>query len=285
MSKQPLVIYHGNCPDGFTAAWCAHQTERWNGAEFFPAHYNSGGPIELPAVDGRAVLILDFCPKRPQLLDIHARAASLRVLDHHKTAEADCDGLDFCTFDMERSGAGLAWDELVDGPTRPWLVDYVEDRDLWRFKLPDSEAINAYIRLQPMAFGRWSEMAWRETASQVAVAGAGAQAYVEHYVREMVKLARWYTIDGESIMVVNAPYLSTSELVGELAGQSTFAVGWFQAPNGRFRYSLRSRDGFDVGAFAASMGGGGHAAAAGFESDEPPWALWSPAAKVRSDGA
>ncbi len=37
--------------------------------------------------------------------------------------------------------------------------------------------------------------------------------------------------------------------------------------DGKVRVSLRSRDGFEVGPVARSMGGGGHAMAAGYTSD------------------
>ena len=44
-------------------------------------------------------------------------------------------------------------------------------------------------------------------------------------------------------------------------------------PDGSWRASMRSRGGVDVGAVAASFGGGGHAAAAGFSAAGEPDAL------------
>ena len=60
-------------------------------------------------------------------------------------------------FDMERSGAGLTWDYFYPGRPRPWLIDYVEDRDLWRFKIEDAEVVNAYISTIPYTFEAWDE--------------------------------------------------------------------------------------------------------------------------------
>ena len=52
------------------------------------------------------------------------------VLDHHKTAEANCAGLlnlPFLTFDMNRSGAGLAWDRAILRRHEDELVRTVRD--------------------------------------------------------------------------------------------------------------------------------------------------------------
>jgi hypothetical protein len=37
-------------------------------------------------------------------------------------------------FDMNRSGAGLAWDYFQPMTSRLRFIDYLEDRDLWRFR-------------------------------------------------------------------------------------------------------------------------------------------------------
>jgi oligoribonuclease NrnB/cAMP/cGMP phosphodiesterase (DHH superfamily) len=119
-----LVIYHGNCTDGFTAAWVAARA--LGATELYPAEYGKEPPYELAR--GRQVYVVDFSYPRERLERLRATCKSLVVLDHHKTAEADLRGLDYCTFDMNRSGAVLAWDHFHREEPRPWLVDYVEDR-------------------------------------------------------------------------------------------------------------------------------------------------------------
>lgn len=271
-----LVIYHGGCIDGFTAAW-ACWLRYFEDAEYFPATYGANGAdVELPDVAGRDVVMVDFCTSRDQLLRIHDAARSFRVYDHHKTAEAACRGLNFCTFDMERSGAGLAWDYVAPGGAecRNWLVKYVEDRDLWRFALPDSKEINAYVSAQTQTFAAWNAMAFRTTAASAALKGSGVLAFVDRYVHEMSQHARPSRFAGhDGIPVVNAPYINTSELVGHLAESALFAVGWFQRNDGLYQYSLRSRGDFDVSALAKSLGGGGHKNAAGFACEQLPSAL------------
>lgn len=254
------VIYHANCIDGFTAAWCAWRAYG-DTATYVPAQYNEAPPD----VTGDDVLILDFSYKRNALLEMKAAAKSLRVLDHHKTAEEDLRGLDFCLFDMNRSGAGIAWDELHGG-RRPRLVDYVEDRDLWRWALLSSKPINAWIGSWNFAFDDWSGIAHDLEQPTDAVRASGdAILRKEHrYVESMRKEARVVEFAGHAVPVVNAPYLNTSELVGALSEGQPFAVGWFQRADGKYQYSLRSRGDFDVAALAETFGGGGHKNAAGF---------------------
>lgn len=114
--KSPVIFYHGHCFDGHTAAWAArkHFLEHGVEPEFFPLTYGlqsiALGMPDLEELRDRHVFMVDFCVDRETLLEIKELASEFVVLDHHKTAEADCRGLDFCVFDMERSGAGITWD-------------------------------------------------------------------------------------------------------------------------------------------------------------------------------
>ena len=104
-----LIISHKSCPDGFCAAFIARK--KYPNAEMLPL--NHGDPLPLEQVRGKDVLILDFSWKRREDNEAVADAAkSIRILDHHKTSLAACEGLPYVTFDMNRSGAGLAWDYL-----------------------------------------------------------------------------------------------------------------------------------------------------------------------------
>lgn len=263
-----LIIYHGNCIDGFTAAWCCWKAYGPD-AEFVPGIY--GEPP--PDVTGRDVLIVDFSYPRDVLVDMKWKAADLHVLDHHKTAQADLEGLSYCTFDMNRSGAKMAEDWLGLGE-QP-IVSYVQDRDLWRFELHRSREVNAFIGSLEQRFEEWSRanvmMQTPHGMERVVDQGEALLRAVDRYCREMAKQARICILAGYQVLTVNAPYINTSELVGYLASQDndSFAVGWFQRGDGKYQYSLRSRSTFDVSAVAKQFGGGGHRNAAGFTVDKP----------------
>ncbi len=270
-----MVIYHGNCFDGFTAAWvCQRFTGEWHGAEFVPARYGESPPD----VKGKNVLIVDFSYPRDTLLQMLADTDErLRVLDHHKTAEADLEGLPFCTFDMERSGAGLAWDVLIGG-TRPWLVDAIEDRDLWRFRFPDTKTILAYVATKPHEFVHWDRMG-AMGREEVHRAGTYVQEYIDQYGRLAREQWREEYIGGYPVPTINLPYMNCSDHVTKLMEEHPghlFAAGYYRRGDGRWQFSLRSPEDFDVSAIAKIYGGGGHAQAAGFDVAELPWAPASP---------
>jgi oligoribonuclease NrnB/cAMP/cGMP phosphodiesterase (DHH superfamily) len=260
-----IVISHANCIDGFTAAWVAwlHFGDK---AEYIFAKH--GDPP--PNVNGADVLMLDFAYDREIVEKMYDDATSLFIWDHHKTKQEALQGLEYAFFDMERSGAGLAWDHFFGSERRPWLVDYVEDRDLWRFKLPESKAVNAWVSAQKQTFGDWMNLSQMQVKT-ASFNGTAVLAYIDRYVEEMSEQARNVDFMGYRVPIVNAPYLCISELVGKLAETAPFAIGWFQRRDGMYQYSLRSRSNsnVDVSEIAKRFpGGGGHKGSAGFTVTE-----------------
>src|SRR5690606_32028649 len=61
-------------------------------------------------------------------------------------------------FDMKRSGAGMAWDYFHPGVERPWLFNYLEDRDLWLHKLPHTHEINLALSAYEFNFQIWDQL-------------------------------------------------------------------------------------------------------------------------------
>lgn len=275
-----LIIYHNNCPDGFTAAYVAHQ--RYPEAKLFPRDHGLEPPYE--EVAHKDVLVVDFSWRtKEQNRKIADLTRSFRILDHHKTAQAELEGEPYAIFDMNRSGAGLAWDYLYGddveptvknpaaiGLPRPWWVNYVEDRDLWRFKLSKSEEVNDYIMTFPYTIEGWDELVRTPGgAEEAAAAGQYVRLQVTKYVREASKQA----LDGYmnafgkhyTVKVVNVPYLNTSEVGNELSKYADIGLGWFERADGMIQCSLRSKGEVDVSVIAKHFGGGGHKNAAGFQ--------------------
>lgn len=252
------VIYHADCADGFTAAFCAWR-RFGDTARYVPAHYGD----KPPDCAGDDVFVVDFSYPRATLESLRRTTASLLVLDHHKSARADLEGLDYCKFDMARSGAALAEAEFCSGQSK--LVAYVQDRDLWTWALPNSREVSAYIAAVPRNFAAWLTLAreLENDTADIVNRGSGALATINAYVIANVSHARKVEIGGHIVPCINTTF-AISELIGELAEDSDFAVGWFQRQDGMFVYSLRSRGDFDVSEIAKMYGGGGHKRAAGF---------------------
>ena len=266
-----VVIYHANCPDGFAAAWSARRAHPGSAVsgdiEFVPAQYGDAPPD----VTGKHVVVVDFSFPRSVLLEMDTKANSMVVLDHHKTAQKDLAGLPFCVFDMDRSGARIAWEHWFGTEDVPALIRYVEDRDLWRFALPWSREVSAYMSTLPRTFEALDDLHSRledEGVRVVGELGSIALRVTSQYVQAQLPRAQTVRIYGYDVPCINTTF-AVSELVGELAKSTPFAAGWFQREDGKFVYSLRSSadSSVDVSAIAKYYGGGGHAHAAGFTTD------------------
>jgi uncharacterized protein len=274
-----LIIFHQDCPDGFTAAYIAKL--RYPEAKLMPRNHGLEPPYA--EVEGKDVLVLDFSWRTREQNDKLAKLAkSFRILDHHRSAQQVLEGADYAIFDMERSGAGLAWDYLFGkekhsliythvwhyAQPRPWYIDYVEDRDLWRFKMPESEAVNAYIMTFQYDMKSWDEMVKTDLRDAI-TKGKAVLLQINKYVREVVKQVQ----DGKiavgdktyTVGVVNAPYMNISEIGHALAHRWDIGLGWFERGDNIIQFSLRSVGDKDVSVVAQQYGGGGHKNTAGFQ--------------------
>ena len=299
---RPLCIYHGNCQDGFTAAWAVWKALGQHApgeaaVELLAATYQDAPP----KVKGRDVILVDFSYKRDVIVKLAGQARSLVILDHHKSAAEDLSempklqpgatwagfqagvqaGRDEQTnggncaalFDLERSGARIAWEFFVPQQPVPTLVQYVEDRDLWRFALPRSREIAANLFSYEYTLANWENAYWALQGGRVREwMSAGAAIERKHHkdIAELVATTRRrMTIGGHEVWVANLPHTLTSDAANLMAadtgnGGEPFAACYWDTPQGRV-FSLRSRpDGADVAEIAKQYGGGGHKHAAGF---------------------
>lgn len=300
MTYQPdIIIYHDNCADGFGAAWACWMKWR-DQPEYVPASY---GQIP-PDVLGKHVLIVDFSYKRDVLISMAKSAASIIILDHHKTSRDDLadwavDDVagDFwaddaplkhvarndeyigqpiaALFDMDRSGARMAWDFCHDGEP-PMLIQLIEDRDLWRFTMDDTKPFSLWLRSEPFTFDRFELLSQQlhdgRDGHEIMTEARAMQRFFDAKVDEIASFAKRRALAEHNPIVVNCPPMFASEVGHALLDKhpdAPFSAMWFEA-NGKRMWSLRSRDDRqDVSEVAAIFGGGGHRNAAGFAEQVP----------------
>jgi uncharacterized protein len=269
---QPLVIHHSPCLDGFTAAWAMWL--KHPDAEFVPGVYGQ----DPPDCTGRDVYLLDFSYKRGVMLSIVEVAKSVLVLDHHKTAAAEINpllghGVEGI-FDMDKSGARLAWEYFHPGVAVPRLVHYVEDRDLWRFSLWGSCEVNAALFSYDYSFEQWSRLSEGMQRSidgpigldMFITAGEAILRKQDKDVRELIGMTKMRrSIGGVMVPCANLPYTLASDAANLMAEGEPFAATYYNDADDHAVFSLRSREGgVDVSEVAKLYGGGGHKHAAGF---------------------
>ncbi len=311
MRPRTLFIYHGSCFDGFTSSWVFRRFFSGDDVDFHPAKYGS----EPPNCKGKDVWVVDFSyPFETMAEKVILPSVRTRVFDHHKTAQATLDGIlqairikynvqreaDRVVFDMNRSGSGILFDELsreagmkagthkprYNGMRDLWLVDYIEDRDLWHNKLPESEFVSAYVSSMQMTFENWDKIE-SEGFTKAFTAGQAVKRYIDLFGEKARAQHRYELIGGYNVPTINTPYMNCSEHVGKLAEEhpdAKFAAGYFRRDDGRWQFSLRSRGDFDVSEVAQKFGGGGHKGAAGFDVDVLPWESESPKPLIHFGG-
>ena len=270
-----ICIYHGNCADGFGAAWVVRRAMVGRDIEFFPAMHGH----RAPDVTGKKVIIVDFSYPLETLMVMAETAESVLVLDHHKTAQADLKEIPaagphhnyhqvaprlHALFDMNRSGAGTAWDYFFLGEPRPALINHIEDRDLWLFKLEGTREIQASVFSYPYDFEVWDGL----FAADVSALRSDGRAIERKHHKDVAELVgvtkRRMMIGGHDVPVANLPYTLTSDAGHLMSAGEPFAACYWETPEGR-SFSLRSSDtGEDVSAIAQQYGGGGHRNASGF---------------------
>jgi uncharacterized protein len=279
--QKTAVLYHGSCADGFGAAYAAW-TKLGDAAQYIPVTYGHPFPAEQVLV-GSMVYLLDFSYPRPILDDLATKySCTVQVIDHHKTAQEALADFPGAIFDMDHSGAYLAWQYFhnVNQPphrqSTPPLIQYVEDRDMWWWRLPKSREISAALWSYPMDFSAWDRIRRQLDRAlgrqKFADEGAAILRYMEQQVVMICRHAAITQMDGHDIPVVNATTLfsEVGEMLLQMFPACPFAAAYRDNRRDGVRsYSLRSRGDFDVSAIARIRGGGGHKAAAGFEERLP----------------
>jgi len=303
LNRKAIVVYHANCMDGFTAAWAFHRLVELGRPEAYPAgvvyipmSYGDGhNEIPLPEYSNcDDLFILDFSFSQYELKFWCPFFRHVVLLDHHKTAlESIGDKvwsiLEHPTnltmiLDMDRSGAGITWDWLCEvyeySPevSRTRLIDYVEDRDLWKFAMDKSKEVSAFIQMQNKNFKSWSALEYKLSWETREVQEAGEQllAQREQMVAEIASKPRKIVISipGKTPVsgyCVNCSPIFASEVGNYLVKElGMIGVTYHQDDTGATKFSLRSAEGLeDVALIAQAFGGGGHRNAAGFVMRNP----------------
>ena len=292
MIPHTLVIYHGNCVDGFGAAWCFHDLWRRTDddpelLEFYPGVYNK----PPPDVKGKNVILVDFSYDYDIVKQMLADAQSVTLIDHHESAirkllveteghlkpelpdsryrpKEGLEGLRvYCHLDY--SGAMLA--RMYTTPANvpvPKLIEHIQDRDLWRFKLPYTVEINDALFSYPYDFKVWDELMQRDVLDLVCE-GVVVSRKSKKDIHELLGVCvREMVIEGYTVPIANVPYMQASAMGHNLAVPPyKFAGSYYDTATERC-FSLRSNlkhGGINVAEIAERFGGGGHASAAGFQ--------------------
>ena len=273
-------IYHAGCPDGFGAAWAAWRA--WGEeARYIPRGHDD--TFDPRVYEGQTVAFVDISLPNELLRDLGEVADEVILLDHHLTARDDYQADPSVEnhmlahghrvhFDLGHSGAVLAWNYFHPDEPAPDLLLYVEDQDLWSWKLPHSDEINAAISSYPRHFEEWNALATRPIES-LAAEGEPLVRANRLEVERALASGHPVRIGTLRIEAVNARH-PRAAIGHELAKRALYGSPWgavYRMAGDRVDCSLYSIGDFDVASVAASHGGGGHRNAAGFSVPLSTW--------------
>src|SRR3989344_7004537 len=274
--KDIVILYHGGCPDGFGSAYAAWK-KFGDAAEYIPVKHGRPAPGGLA---GKKLYFIDFCYPKDIMAPLIKEAASVTVLDHHLGNRDVVESMPEYVFDDKRSGATIAWNYFHPDVPVPKLLKYVEDGDLYLFKLPDSRAAISYMYAQPFHFDVWDTLSAKlENDADRAVLIERGKVYAEHFailVEQIANKATLILFEGFECYLASAAGMFSSD-VGNLLARMRPPLGIVVNIHADIlSVSLRSDTSVDVSAIARKYGGNGHPQAAGFELNwdgHIPWTV------------
>jgi oligoribonuclease NrnB/cAMP/cGMP phosphodiesterase (DHH superfamily) len=244
---------------------------------------------------GKRIVFVDLCPSLKFIQTTCGIANKITILDHHKTAfdlyqenTAILDSIENLELDidMERSGCQITWDYFFPGKPRPWFIDYVADRDLWTWKLPNSKEINTalhendYFNLK--YFNKLDELLDENTMESkkkeletegkliLKIQQREINAGISNAYEAVLKVeAKLYNV----WLAGNTSPVLRSEMGNQLIKKKfkdrtkpDFAAIWMYEPSSNeWWISLRgNEESPDLSVICKKLGGGGHRNAAGF---------------------
>lgn len=278
-----VVIYHSPCIDGSGSAFCAWSYLGDNVAYIPMAH---GESPDFGELKNKNIAIFDFSFKINIMQELKTIAKKVIVLDHHISAIENLKGLDGCFFDLQHSGAMLAFLYFnFDGNAPPEFIKYIEDRDLWRWQYDNSKAFLAALDKYEKPWSATENFNFKKLAKFLDInlvneyIQLGRKIIDENniYIKDVAVAAKVGKYDFEQATLSVAVLKVTEEkLVSEIAEYISnqhnvdFVIIWFFNTENNYKISLRTQDKVNVCSIAKKYGGGGHKSASGILfTDEP----------------
>lgn len=304
MTKSRVCFYHKGCPDGIASAWCIKRKYPYSECNFVgvPPAVNE---LDESLYKKKRVYFVDVCSSEKVLKKVYEKAKSVTILDHHKTYKEMLDKFDTnayntkikVIFDMNRAGCQMAWDYIEENikrklkkkenPIRPFFIEYIADRDLWKFSLENSKLVNTGLHdMGYMCFDKMDEMyeKWVSKSDKKFLTDTviPRARITEEKNNKDIDIAVRYAnrgkidIDGKiyNVWLTSSPRHLRSDICNKLAKkqfsdgtQPDFAVNWtYDFPTKQWWISTRTvKNDIDLAKLCANFSdGGGHAKAAGF---------------------
>ncbi len=273
--KKNIVFYHKNCLDGFSAFWVARKYFK-NNADYFGVE-----PRQLPLKNffKKTLYFLDTSLSLEEIKKLKEKENKIVIIDHHFSAQKDVRAADEYFFELKHSGAVLAWLYFFKNKPLPRFLAYIEDFDLWRFRLPYAKFLASFVKSLDEKLTVWTKvikdfenpLTFKEIVRKSKILFK----YEQSLIKKCLLNAQKIKVKSYEVLGVNS-LLFHSELGYFLAKRKgPFSLVWHFGKD-KIYVSLRSKGNFDVSKVTQEFGGGGHKKAAGFVwplNKKLPWQI------------
>lgn len=269
------VIYHHPCSDGTGSGFCAwkYLSNKFpnRDVKYYPMSIGAAPP---PGLENKNVLICDYSYRKDILLDLLKKVNKFLVIDHHKSAEKDLQEIDnkYKIFHMGYSGAMLTWYYFFPEIKPPLMIEYIQDRDIWTKKLPNTDDFASWFYTLEFEFEEYNKYLDDDLLlNLINIKGKSFGELNDYYTKQSIDYAvpKFCKIKDKYYFVayVNSS-ICKSDIGNQVFNKHPFidfsAVYSINDVNNSTNFSLRSTDKHsDVSEIAFSLNGGGHRNASG----------------------
>lgn len=268
------IIYHKDCMDGVSSASIAEDALSPESlVTLIPLQYSKEDELfQVNLTKQDICYFVDFSLKRDKMLQLADLVDRVIVIDHHKTAQAELvdlpDNVEV-NFNMTESGATLTWQYFHTAPT-PLIFEYIKDRDLWLWKLPNSKEFNEALAflVTPNDAISFKQVLLKSEFSELVELGKILIEKQSRQVQSKLDKVTDLTLCNIDLKVINVTE-NISELGNAICNEYHVpALMYFITQDMKVVCSLRSTNDLpDVSTVAVTFGGGGHRNACGFTMD------------------
>lgn len=301
-----IILYHKYCIDGKGAAWAAW--EHYQGSvvditvnpsyqddivERVEEEYKK---LNNPDVD---ILAFDIGFSGETLSKLLERFPKIKVFDHHESSfksikEKFEDNLpENYTYSENDCGASLAWKYFNKDKELPAVIDYIRQRDTWKFESKDSEIVcqGLYKLLSDLDYSDFGSIINGVSIQTMRLFGNALDSDTKQKLRQLNKNGKTLDIFGFKFRCINTTehisdlgnfvcklrekYTVVDEKGDILIEKENYcadiALIWYYNHNdNKYKVCLRSNNERDIDTTVISkkFGGGGHKCASGFCIDD-----------------
>lgn len=277
MEEYDINIYHERCSDGIASAWVCQKKNPT--IQLISCIAGKDPKMDIEDCKDKKIIFTDICPSVDFLEKICKIAEKVTILDHHITAyhkieewSSKPDNL-ITIFEKEKSGCMITWDYFYPEEEMPFFIQYIGDRDLWRWSLPYSKEINEVLFEENHISLHGLSLLHDSDKESMIERGKELLSMKKILIEHGMNTARECTfMDEYQVWLYTGFDTLRSDIGSELTKKRikngelpNFCVHWrYDIISNEFWLSMRSTDEqIDVSKICQRFGGGGHRNASG----------------------